>query len=54
MNEEQIKRQAERDAVDAFNGYRVMCPYELGDARAAIWRKAFDTQRAILALEDKR
>ena len=52
--ESQIKHQAERDAVDAYAGYRVWCPYPLGDERADIWRDAFDRQMELLVMEDKR
>jgi hypothetical protein len=54
MNEDQIKRQAERDAIDQYQGYQVWCPYDIRDSRADIWKKAFSTKLAELILQDKR
>ena len=52
MNE-QIKRQAERDAIDAFNGHRVWNPYPVGSEAAEVWSLAFNEKRAELeALND--
>lgn len=38
-----IRRQAQRDAVDAANGYAVDCPHTT-KSLIRIWNKAFQTQ----------
>jgi len=38
-----IRRQAQRDAVDASNGYSVDCPHTT-PALIRVWTKAFQTQ----------